>query len=752
MDAWDATPASHRYATRPGEAITLRWLRGGALGLWALEAVAALRAESVHNGFSHNDAPLGVALLVLHAVAVAMALWLHLASRRAVVLTGAPLVLATALLVPHREAMVQQGMWLPGMWGMPWMIFCVMVLTRRHYLTFTSITFTVLAALDLAVTARTYSWQDTLLSTVEQWLPVAFGLTYLDALMRAAQSSNTTALRRAQAEEQQDQEALVADARREAARLLHDHVLHALHAVSRTSSQVTPQMVRDECRTAVAAIDQSTDPHETTARLENVLVEDPLMDRLEVHLRGSTDPLPTSVAIAMAAATHEALGNVERHARAQNVTVRLVQRDSQWLCSVIDDGQGFDQEKVNQRRLGLRRSVHERMEEVGGEATITSKPGAGTTVELRWPAVDDRARLLPSDPTNQVRKHLVVALWPTWVASLLCLPVLVGISHPLWASLLVFALMAGVGALEMYGLERRTLTLLDSLALLSTATVGWWLGLWALQETPGGLQVLLWCSTSLVGLVLLQRRLWVSGPALVLWTVLCVTLMERHVPGLAHQERYSLVVTPAARNLALLLGFQVCRNLALDEDQHRRQADVLRRATARLRMRSHLDQFWSDRVTGEAMPLMRDVAEGRLDPTDPCVADDARALEATLRDELILGPDHPGILSAMNRLRLQGWSVTSGLSTDNCATQFDLITSGLERLGPPAAREQMVTLSAVPGWANLVVLEPSQEQVRRWERAYADPGADLVVDPEFVRLTITALPGPVRPRRGIVVE
>ncbi|HEX5945579.1 MAG TPA: GAF domain-containing sensor histidine kinase, partial [Acidimicrobiales bacterium] len=57
------------------------------------------------------------------------------------------------------------------------------------------------------------------------------------------------------------------------------------------------------------------------------------------------------------------------------------------VLQVIDDGKGFDPDTrgVRARRLGLT-SMHERAASLGGALTVTSSPGNGTTVELRFPA------------------------------------------------------------------------------------------------------------------------------------------------------------------------------------------------------------------------------------------------------------------------------------------------------------------------------------------------------------------------------
>jgi signal transduction histidine kinase len=53
---------------------------------------------------------------------------------------------------------------------------------------------------------------------------------------------------------------------------------------------------------------------------------------------------------------------------------------------VRDRGAGFDLARVDPARLGLRRSIAERIADCGGQASIWSEPGQGTAVRLSWPA------------------------------------------------------------------------------------------------------------------------------------------------------------------------------------------------------------------------------------------------------------------------------------------------------------------------------------------------------------------------------
>jgi two-component system sensor histidine kinase DegS len=85
----------------------------------------------------------------------------------------------------------------------------------------------------------------------------------------------------------------------------------------------------------------------------------------------------------------EALSNVVQHAKADRVSVRLEIDLDNLTVTITDNGIGFDMEQVLHNpekwdHFGIR-GIVERARLVGGEATITSKKGRGTTVVVRVP-------------------------------------------------------------------------------------------------------------------------------------------------------------------------------------------------------------------------------------------------------------------------------------------------------------------------------------------------------------------------------
>jgi signal transduction histidine kinase len=80
----------------------------------------------------------------------------------------------------------------------------------------------------------------------------------------------------------------------------------------------------------------------------------------------------------------EALQNAAKHAGPDaTVVVRLREDDRDLVFEVQDDGQGFDVRSV-ERRAGLA-NIAERVEAVGGRASIDSSPGEGTRIVGRLP-------------------------------------------------------------------------------------------------------------------------------------------------------------------------------------------------------------------------------------------------------------------------------------------------------------------------------------------------------------------------------
>jgi signal transduction histidine kinase len=107
---------------------------------------------------------------------------------------------------------------------------------------------------------------------------------------------------------------------------------------------------------------------------------------LQVTIELPDTPAPTDPARALAVyrVAQEALHNVAVHAGVTDARLTLTRNNSALRLTVSDRGSGFD---LRQRRagggLGLI-GMGERAEIAGGKLTVTSRPGAGTTVDLSF--------------------------------------------------------------------------------------------------------------------------------------------------------------------------------------------------------------------------------------------------------------------------------------------------------------------------------------------------------------------------------
>lgn len=125
--------------------------------------------------------------------------------------------------------------------------------------------------------------------------------------------------------------------------------------------------------------------------------------QIELHLEEMTGELSMAAQLVFFRIYQQAMHNVIRHARAQQVWVRLRHELDEVILRVEDDGCGF---VVPERWVELAREQHfglvgsaERADAIGAIYTVRSSPGMGTTVEVRLAvAAGDGAAQTRSEP------------------------------------------------------------------------------------------------------------------------------------------------------------------------------------------------------------------------------------------------------------------------------------------------------------------------------------------------------------------
>jgi PAS domain S-box-containing protein len=93
--------------------------------------------------------------------------------------------------------------------------------------------------------------------------------------------------------------------------------------------------------------------------------------------------LPAEVQVVFYRVCQEALNNIARHANASQVEIDLKDEGSAIELRVHDNGKGFDPEQILSGHYGLS-MMRERAESAGAVLTVTSRPGQGTELILRW--------------------------------------------------------------------------------------------------------------------------------------------------------------------------------------------------------------------------------------------------------------------------------------------------------------------------------------------------------------------------------
>ncbi|MCR5881616.1 cache domain-containing protein [Rhizobacter sp. J219] len=97
----------------------------------------------------------------------------------------------------------------------------------------------------------------------------------------------------------------------------------------------------------------------------------------DMRLGGTASPLPDAVGTVLFRVTQEALTNIEKHADAGQVQLRLIFGATGVRLRIADDGRGFDAQAVAldpRRGIGLR-NMRERVESIGGSFRLRSRPG-----------------------------------------------------------------------------------------------------------------------------------------------------------------------------------------------------------------------------------------------------------------------------------------------------------------------------------------------------------------------------------------
>lgn len=181
-------------------------------------------------------------------------------------------------------------------------------------------------------------------------------------------------------------ERIVSQERADMAAHLHDSVLQTLALIQKQAhdprSVVTLARRQERDLRRWLYDDQAGEPASFAAALNRAAadIEDAHGVPIEVVTVGDCELDDLRRALLNAAG--EAAVNAAKHSGADSIDIYAEVEGDHVEVFVRDRGAGFDIESIPDDRLGVRRSIIERMERHGGTAQIRSAPGEGTEVRL----------------------------------------------------------------------------------------------------------------------------------------------------------------------------------------------------------------------------------------------------------------------------------------------------------------------------------------------------------------------------------
>lgn len=95
--------------------------------------------------------------------------------------------------------------------------------------------------------------------------------------------------------------------------------------------------------------------------------------------------LDHEIELAVYRSAQEALHNITKHSKAQNLSVRLKTMDGAVRLYIQDDGIGFTRKRTTQRRAFGLWGLRERIAALGGRVRISSADGQGTRLRVTLP-------------------------------------------------------------------------------------------------------------------------------------------------------------------------------------------------------------------------------------------------------------------------------------------------------------------------------------------------------------------------------
>jgi len=195
--------------------------------------------------------------------------------------------------------------------------------------------------------------------------------------------------------------------RKRLGRDMHDSVNQSIHSLTLFSETLTSLLKKDQINKAISVAEQiqeggrralkeirllvfetqSKEADEVTDLIAALrerfsFVENRAGVQTDIILDGTLAYIPSQWNEHLYWITIEALNNALKHAESARVKVFFRYRDGHFEMEIVDKGTGFDPTLSNSGGMGMR-NMRERAELLGGQLSVTSSPGHGTSVLFR---------------------------------------------------------------------------------------------------------------------------------------------------------------------------------------------------------------------------------------------------------------------------------------------------------------------------------------------------------------------------------
>ena len=106
----------------------------------------------------------------------------------------------------------------------------------------------------------------------------------------------------------------------------------------------------------------------------------------DIRLPDDGAPIPKDISITLFRIVQEGLNNIIRHAGARHVSLELTDGGGEYAFTLQDDGCGFDPSSTRDSWPHGIMGMQQRVRALGGQFSLDSTPGRGTTLRVSVPA------------------------------------------------------------------------------------------------------------------------------------------------------------------------------------------------------------------------------------------------------------------------------------------------------------------------------------------------------------------------------